>query len=619
MRRFALACLLVIACGPGVDGDELCAGLGLVRAPTGDRCVCPEGTITVEGGCELADGGFIAFPDGGVSSTEDAGTEPCETGASEACDGPSEGVCDPGTRTCRDGVWSACEGVVAASPETCNGVDDDCDGTADGAVAVAACARASRVDEAACSAGTCVITACDDGYEDCDTDPSTGCEVELATSVVHCGDCGVVCEFGEGCFDGECAPRATVEWALEITADQITAWDVAAIPGGVGFVATVSGASVRVGSTLVPNGGLGVGSGTDSLVGVVNDDGTLRWVKRVGSRDPDGFSILAATESLLVAAGPLEGIGDYHDGRFERSEYLYGPSSALVAYDVASGALRYATRRSGTFPRALAVDGVSGTLCFAIGSSREGSSLEMLDATDLSSDVSNDYRGQRWSRSHPTATATSARVRTANCVFSLSFTGSTDFGAGSVAADGMDGAIVSYDSAGTLQTLEHQSAAGAQIYYQPEPTILFATDRPAALREISVERGAYVQQRAGSMVRWTTPIDYGTRLLVAPRATDAGAHVVIGITQLGELRVAGNLILTSTGDAVLVWLNSSDGSPAGFDRWTASTESAVVIKTTARSGQVFSLSFVAGTASLSGDTWGRVGGQSLVLARHNLR
>ncbi|MEY4744647.1 MAG: hypothetical protein RL272_592 [Candidatus Parcubacteria bacterium] len=41
------------------------------------------------------------------------------------------GACTLGTEVCEAGTWGPCVGAVAPAQEVCNGVDDDCDGTAD--------------------------------------------------------------------------------------------------------------------------------------------------------------------------------------------------------------------------------------------------------------------------------------------------------------------------------------------------------------------------------------------------------------------------------------------------------------------------------------------------------
>ncbi|MEM7675660.1 MAG: putative metal-binding motif-containing protein, partial [Myxococcota bacterium] len=41
------------------------------------------------------------------------------------------GQCAAGTRQCQNGVWSACASQTTPVPETCNGVDEDCDGLRD--------------------------------------------------------------------------------------------------------------------------------------------------------------------------------------------------------------------------------------------------------------------------------------------------------------------------------------------------------------------------------------------------------------------------------------------------------------------------------------------------------
>ncbi|HIB83573.1 MAG TPA: hypothetical protein EYO59_02930 [Chromatiaceae bacterium] len=49
------------------------------------------------------------------------------------------GACQEGTRTCSSGAFGACDGQVLPTIETCNGVDDDCEGTADVGTTIIGC------------------------------------------------------------------------------------------------------------------------------------------------------------------------------------------------------------------------------------------------------------------------------------------------------------------------------------------------------------------------------------------------------------------------------------------------------------------------------------------------
>jgi len=73
--------------------------------------------------------------------------------------------------SCDDSSCKKTEGGI----EVCDGVDNDCNGTVDDAPD-----ELCALDHAAasCQAGACVITACDDGWEDLDGRPSTGCEIQ---------------------------------------------------------------------------------------------------------------------------------------------------------------------------------------------------------------------------------------------------------------------------------------------------------------------------------------------------------------------------------------------------------------------------------------------------------
>jgi hypothetical protein len=117
---------------------------------------------------------------------------PSRPNANAACTSSQCGfTCKTGYEDCDDVVSTGCEINLTNDKDNCGACGTKC-GTANGT--------------ASCTNSACSIV-CTPGFANCDNVNSTGCEVNVNTSLIHCGSCGNACGTANGtasCSTGTC-------------------------------------------------------------------------------------------------------------------------------------------------------------------------------------------------------------------------------------------------------------------------------------------------------------------------------------------------------------------------------------------------------------------------------
>ncbi len=114
-----------------VDGSMACVGeIGTVLEVNCDGLDndCDGITDLIE--AEICDDGIDNDCNGLIDSWDPACGAVCQPGDQQPC-GESEGDCEPGVSTCRNGQWGPCEGELGPTEEVCDQRDNDCDGLTD--------------------------------------------------------------------------------------------------------------------------------------------------------------------------------------------------------------------------------------------------------------------------------------------------------------------------------------------------------------------------------------------------------------------------------------------------------------------------------------------------------
>ena len=228
-----------------------CGGCGMACAPRANaaptcdarRCVyaCATGFADCDGdasnGCEVDTRASVAHcgacrarceaPNGVAACAAGAcAVASCTAGFAD-CNGSAVDGCEVDTRTtvahcggcgrpcaARTGSLAACVGGSCAyacvtGSGDCNGLrDDGCEvDLATSELHCGACGRScvtAGVATARCADARCQIVACATGFADCDGDASNGCETDTRASNAHCGACRMACAAGTACSAGAC-------------------------------------------------------------------------------------------------------------------------------------------------------------------------------------------------------------------------------------------------------------------------------------------------------------------------------------------------------------------------------------------------------------------------------
>ncbi len=172
--------------------------------------VCPGGGACAAGRCQTS-----SCPAGSAECMGDS--VPCETNVTS--DAMNCGAC--GNACSLPNATSRCASSACAV-STCNAGFGDCDMMAangcetDTRASLSNCGACGAAcnpmnGSGACVGGRCAITACNDGFGDCDINPANGCETDLNASAANCGACGSACAAQNAtasCVAGRCAVGA---------------------------------------------------------------------------------------------------------------------------------------------------------------------------------------------------------------------------------------------------------------------------------------------------------------------------------------------------------------------------------------------------------------------------
>ncbi len=192
----------VIECGKEKLCGKVCVDVQSDPQHCGDcGAACGAGKACTAGKCTLNCGSTLATC---ADQCIDLQNDPAHCGACDkACPaamgadplclaGQCSTACQPGLADCDAMAMNGCEVDLSKDPKHCAKCDTACPSVAHGTPG--------------CAKGKCGIGSCDPGYDDCNKDPSDGCEINLNKDPKNCSKCAMGCNQAtmEQCQNGTC-------------------------------------------------------------------------------------------------------------------------------------------------------------------------------------------------------------------------------------------------------------------------------------------------------------------------------------------------------------------------------------------------------------------------------
>jgi hypothetical protein len=150
------------------DAAATCNGGGMCADGATLCSTQPPGTVQIDchDTCQLPVAGTCVGTTAGACTNLDNPTDTTTCGA---------GACSRTVQRCTSGAPTAC---IPGSPvaESCNGIDDDCDGTPDDGPSSSLCPPPMSGVSTSCIGGACRLDSCPTGSHDVDGDYTNGCE-----------------------------------------------------------------------------------------------------------------------------------------------------------------------------------------------------------------------------------------------------------------------------------------------------------------------------------------------------------------------------------------------------------------------------------------------------------